>query len=90
MLSATNGNRTSQKEMAYQDLRNKIIMLELKPGADISENWLSKVYSLSRTPIREILKRLQDEYLVEIIPQSGSRVTRIISLPRHRKATNTA
>lgn len=77
MLSATNGNHRSQKEMAYQDLRNKIIMLELKPGADISENWLSKVYSLSRTPIREILKRLQDEYLVEIIPQSGSKVTKI-------------
>jgi DNA-binding GntR family transcriptional regulator len=65
------------KDYIYRKLRNGIMNLEIKPGTVISENELVKQTSISRTPIREILKRLESEQLIEIIPQTGSRVTYI-------------
>jgi DNA-binding GntR family transcriptional regulator len=69
-------NETS-KEFIYRKLRNSIISLDIKPGTIISENELVKQTNISRTPIRDILKRLENEHLIEIIPQTGSRVTYI-------------
>jgi DNA-binding GntR family transcriptional regulator len=65
----------------YQRVREDILSLALKPGAAISEKELALAYGVSRTPVREALLRLADEGLVEIVPKSGTVVTRI---PAHR------
>ncbi|PRD45962.1 GntR family transcriptional regulator [Phyllobacterium phragmitis] len=65
----------------HKRLRDDILALTLKPGTVVSEKELSVAYGIGRTPVREALLRLSDEGLVEIVPKSGTRVTRI---PAHR------
>lgn len=67
----------TSKDYVYRKLRSSIMNLDIKPGTFISENELVKQTNISRTPIREVLKRLENERLIEIIPQTGSRVTYI-------------
>jgi len=67
----------NSKDYIYRKLRGSIMSLDIKPGTFISENELVKQTNISRTPIREVLKRLENERLIEIIPQTGSRVTYI-------------
>lgn len=61
----------------HRRLRDDIISLRLAPGTVVSEKELAEAYRTGRTPIREALLRLSDEGLVEIVPKSGTRVTRI-------------
>jgi DNA-binding GntR family transcriptional regulator len=61
----------------YADLRADLVSLERLPGEPISEAELAKAYGFSRTPVREALRKLADEGLVEIFPQSGTFVARI-------------
>jgi DNA-binding GntR family transcriptional regulator len=56
-------NRTS---IAYDFLKNAIFTNELKPGDHLSENQVAQSLDMSRTPIREALKVLASEGLVEI------------------------
>ncbi|AKL95880.1 transcriptional regulator [Clostridium aceticum] len=65
------------KEYIYRLLKDNIMELELKPGTILSENELSKILNVSRTPIREVLRRLNNEHLIEIMPQTGTMVTYI-------------
>jgi DNA-binding GntR family transcriptional regulator len=58
----------------YKTIRKKIIDDNFYPGQKLSENTLAKAFSCSRTPIREILKRLENEGLVIIKPKSGTYV----------------
>lgn len=58
-------------------LREKIVSLELKPGAVLSRSELQDSFGLSSTPIRDALLRLQEEGLVDIFPQSSTLVSRI-------------
>jgi len=53
------------------------MFLELKPGQVISEMELAQVLHISRTPIREVLTKLSEENLVEVVPQVGTYVTKI-------------
>jgi DNA-binding GntR family transcriptional regulator len=52
------------KEALYDELRRRIVTMELEPGTDLDEAELSNFYGMSRTPVREILIRLQSEGLV--------------------------
>ncbi|ODS96076.1 MAG: GntR family transcriptional regulator [Devosia sp. 66-14] len=63
--------------LVYQNLRDDIVSLRLKPGDPISEKEVAARYGVSRTPVREAIQRLADERLVEIYPQSGTFVARI-------------
>ncbi|MGN6551366.1 MAG: GntR family transcriptional regulator [Pararhizobium sp.] len=58
-------------------LRRAIVALELTPGQAIDKEELTRRYGVSRFPIAEALKRLAAEKLVEIRPQSGTRVSPI-------------
>ena len=55
-------------------LRDLIIHNELPPGTRLTETMLSERFSVSRTPLREALKVLSSEGLVEILPNRGARV----------------
>jgi DNA-binding GntR family transcriptional regulator len=59
------------------NLRDMIVEGALPPGQRISEGDLSDQFGISRTPMREALKVLASEGLVEIKPNRGTRVTEI-------------
>ena len=61
----------------YKMLRREITTLRLSPGKALSEENLAKRFKLSRTPVREALRRLSHEGLVELIPRKGAFVSKI-------------
>ncbi|GGD98942.1 GntR family transcriptional regulator [Aureimonas endophytica] len=72
------GERPLQKaEQIYGLLRQAIVRLAMVPGAAISEKELCLQYGVSRTPVREALKRLAEEDLVDVFPHSGTYVSKI-------------
>ena len=69
--------KKSLGEQIYLNLREKIISTELYPLTEISEGELSKIIKVSRTPIRDALKKLENEGLINTIPQVKSIVSKI-------------
>ncbi len=65
------------KKSTYQSLRNRIITSSLSPGQRLYEKELMQEYQIGRTPLREIFLQLQEEGLIEIIPQVGTQVATI-------------
>lgn len=70
-------DQLKQGDQAYYRLRNKILSLQLEPGAHVDELGLSKLLGLGRTPIREALQRLAHDSLVTIIPRKGTIISPI-------------
>ena len=66
-----------KSEQIYESLRRAIVRLEMPPGAPVSEKDICTSFEVSRTPVREALQRLAEEDLVEILPHSGTWVSRI-------------
>jgi DNA-binding GntR family transcriptional regulator len=67
----------SLKDKAYKAIREAIINYDLRPNARLSEAGLAEQLDMSRTPIREALKQLEEEGLVRIVPRHGAFVTDI-------------
>ncbi|KSU86688.1 GntR family transcriptional regulator [Priestia flexa] len=67
--------RLSLREEIYQTLKQGIITLEFPPDQRLNDKELAEKFSVSRTPVREALKRLEDEGLVESIPGSITKVS---------------
>jgi len=67
--------RTSRR--VYEELRRRVLSLELPPGASLSENELAAALGVSRTPVREGLLLLSEEGLVQVFPKVGSFVSRV-------------
>jgi DNA-binding GntR family transcriptional regulator len=61
----------------YNELRRRVVGLELAPGAPLSENELAAELGVSRTPVREALIMLAQDDLVQVFPKIGSFVARI-------------
>ncbi|APV51347.1 hypothetical protein BWI17_17630 [Betaproteobacteria bacterium GR16-43] len=55
-------------------LSEAILSGDLKPGTKISEPEVSKRYGISRAPLREAIRRLEERNLVSRIPRQGARV----------------
>jgi DNA-binding GntR family transcriptional regulator len=66
---------TSLADKAYHEIRGLIVSLELAPGAVIDERELIGRLEIGRTPVREALRRLAHERLVEVYPRRGMFVT---------------
>ncbi|WP_431323735.1 GntR family transcriptional regulator [Rhizobium sp. YTU87027] len=62
------------KSNLYEDLKRQILTMELDPDADLDEASLSERYGLSRTPVRDIFRRLAGEGYVDIRENRGARV----------------
>ncbi len=67
----------SLAEQIADYIRGKIIHLELTPGESIREARLARELNVSRSPIREALKILEKQLLVEQTPRKGSKVTSV-------------
>ena len=62
---------------AYEWIRDAIESGELEMGTPLPENLLAKEIGVSRTPIREALRSLEQDGYVKIIPQKGAFVSEI-------------
>ena len=69
--------KATDTQAIYETLRDEIMFLQLAPGEGISETETGKRFQVSRTPVREVFKRLEQDGLVEVRPQRGTFVTRI-------------
>lgn len=64
-------------QQIYQEILHRILFFEYVPGQILNENALANEFGLSRTPLREVLSRLEWEQLVKIIPRTGTIVAEI-------------
>ncbi len=69
----------NNRAYAYRILRKNIMNIQLQPGCQLSEADLSERLVMSRTPIHEALMMLKGEWLVDVLPQRGSIVSKISS-----------
>lgn len=67
----------SLAERSYKVLRDRLIMLDIAPGAPINEGLLSAELGIGRTPIREALKKLETDRLVHSFPRRGTFATMV-------------
>ena len=67
----------SQAEAAYRQLRDKLIMLDIRPGEPINDGQLAAELGFSRTPVREAIKRLEVDHLVVSYPRRGTFATTV-------------
>ena len=59
-------------DRAYEELRDRLVTLAIKPGEPIDEDRLGTELEMGRTPIREAIKRLALENLVTVFPRRGT------------------
>lgn len=77
MAFARRTTREPAADQSYAVIRARILDLTYAPGDAISETRLATEFEISRTPIREALKRLESEGLVDVRPQQGTFVSAI-------------
>ena len=76
-LPTLGGYRTKQ-ELAYESLRDAIITCHFPPGTRLLEGELAQQLHMSRSPVREALKRLAHEGLVKETPHVGVTVADVV------------
>ena len=64
-------------DRAYAQVKNKLIMLEIRPGDPINDLELAHELGVGRTPVREALKRLETDHLVVSYARRGTFATRV-------------
>lgn len=65
------------RDVVFQTLRNAILKGELKPGERLMEMKLAGKLGVSRTPIREAIRMLEQEGLAVTIPRRGAQVAKM-------------
>jgi DNA-binding GntR family transcriptional regulator len=76
-ISAVSGEAPSFAEQAYEVIRDRLVMLDIRPGAPINDDHLARELGLGRTPVREALKHLERERLVVAYPRRGTFATEV-------------
>ncbi|MEA5097629.1 MAG: GntR family transcriptional regulator [Burkholderiaceae bacterium] len=76
-MTQSSKDKKSQAKKAYEIIEEMIVGLKLKPGARVSEKYLSELLGLGRTPVREALQRLATEGTVVIAPRAGIVISEI-------------
>lgn len=62
-------------ERSYRAMRDRLIMLDIAPGAPLQEALLAEDLGVGRTPLREAMKRLEIDHLVATYPRRGTFAT---------------
>lgn len=75
VLGYMTGETFMNKEEAYEELRVRIITNGFAPGEILKEKDLMAQLAIGRSPLREILFRLQEENLIKPLPRLGYMVT---------------
>ncbi len=77
VVTAEPDGPVSLADRAYRAIQDRLVRLDIRPGAPINEEELCLSLGLSRTPVREALKRLEHERLVVAYPRRGTFATEI-------------
>lgn len=72
--SALPAGRTGVGDKLYDALTNAIVAGEIAPGEKLSEPVIARRYGVSRAPVREAIRRLQERGLVSYVANQGARV----------------
>lgn len=67
-------NKTSLADPVYEYLKKMILNLEFSEGEKIIESKISKSFGVSRTPVRDALRRLSNDGLIKIFPNKVAKV----------------
>ncbi len=67
----------TRSDQIYQELKGDILSLKLAPGTELKLQELADRLLVSKSPVRDALQQLKSEGLVDIWPQSGTRVSLI-------------
>jgi DNA-binding GntR family transcriptional regulator len=68
---------STKSDFAYRTLREKILSGEFAPGQVLNQATLARTIGISTTPLREALRRLKSERLVELDAHRDARVTEL-------------
>ena len=68
---------TPLRDQIYHIIRGAIVTGRLKPGDPVEEAEIARYLGISRTPVREAVKKISDEHLIEVRAQSGTHVAAI-------------
>ncbi|MBC7279548.1 GntR family transcriptional regulator [Nocardioides sp.] len=71
------GTTTSLAYAAYERIRDRLIMLDIRPGEPINDGRLAESLGFGRTPVREALKRLETDHLVVSYARRGTFATAV-------------
>ncbi len=63
------------RDVVFNTLRDEILYGKLKPGERLMEISISERLGVSRTPVREAIRRLEQEGLVDMFPRRGAQVS---------------
>jgi len=72
-----NFQKDSLSNRVFKALRDKIVFMDYPPGMNLSEKELCKSFKVSRTPLREAIRRLEEMNLVTVIPRYGTYVSQV-------------
>lgn len=75
--ATTTATYGSLSDRAYHELRDRLVLLDIPAGAAINEGRLGEELGIGRTPIREALKQLERDHLVQSFPRRGTFATRV-------------
>ncbi len=64
-------------DRAYEIVRERLVMLDIRPGEPINDDRLAAELGFGRTPVREALKRLERDRLVIAYPRRGTFATAV-------------
>lgn len=67
----------SLADRAYQELSDRLVVLQIPPGAPINDERIAAELGVGRTPVREALKRLETDRLVVAYPRRGTFATEV-------------
>jgi DNA-binding GntR family transcriptional regulator len=79
--------RMSGGDAVYTELRRRILDLDLAPGTRLKETELAEQLQVSRTPLREAIKLLLAEDLLEQLPAAGVAVPKLSARDIHELYT---
>ena len=65
----------SREEWVYESLKSDILDLRLKPGQLLKETEICEKFGVSRTPVRDAIRLLQEQGFVKTVPYQGVFVT---------------
>lgn len=63
------------KDQLYLDLKKQILTMVLEPGESLDEKSLSEQYAISRTPLRDVFRRLAGEGYLTLVNNRGACVS---------------
>lgn len=70
-------NKQLKTEHIYEEIKKDILTFKLSPGSVLNERHIAEKWESSRTPIREIFQKLENEGLIKKYPGQGTIVTEV-------------